>query len=361
MNPGRPALRLQRIRIAPADRVLLFRQLQMLLASGILLADALRSLRDRFPDLRTRQVMALVYAEVVQSRRRFSAALSQFPRSFPAADIAILAAGESGGSAELAERLGDLAERVGYEQSHRHQIRRACAYPCAVMVLASGLLAFLVNVVVPRLEELLRSLGGRLPPLASALLASSRCARGALPWIAASATLAALVAGVAPRWPRLRIRRDQWLLRLPVVGPLYRDFSAALFCKIYRSLYLSNQPAPAILEACANLFRNEQIRRQLRVARAGVMQHGARLSTALDATHLFPPIAILSLEVGEQSGQLAESLDRVSQYLHGRARARLDHLIACLNPVLTTVVVAGVGTIMIAFFQALYQVVYAAA
>jgi len=350
-----------RIRIAPTQRVLLFRQLQMLLSAGILLSDALRSLRDRFPDARTRRVVAIVYAEVVLSRRRFSSALSQFSRSFPVADIAIIAAGESGGSAELAERLGDLAERINYEMAHRHQIRRACAYPVAVMLLASGLLTFLVTVVVPRLEELLRSLGGHLPPLASALLTSSRLAGATVPWALPLLAGAGLSVVIATRWPKLRAHRDRLFLRLPIAGSLYRDFAAALFCKIYRSLYLSNQPAPAILDSCAGLYRNEQIRGQLRIARARVMQQGVRLSAALEATQLFPPIAILSLEVGEQSGQLAESLDRVGEYLNARARERLDGLIACINPVLTAAVVTGVGTIMIAFFQALYQVVYASA
>jgi type II secretory pathway component PulF len=351
----------RRIRLPAAQRILLFRQLQMLLAAGILLSDALRSLRDRFPDRATRRLLAVVHAEVMQSRRRFSAALSQFPRSFPPADIAILAAGESGGSGQLADRLGDLADRVGYEQLHRQQIRRACAYPCIVVLLAAGLAIFLLVAVVPRLEELLRSLGGKLPPLAAGLLAGSHAARTALPGLLALA-LGVGAALVLLRYCRyVRVRGDRWFLRLPIAGPLYREFAAALFCKIYRSLYLSHQPAPAILEACTDLYRNTEVRRQLQDARRQVIQQGARLSAALAGTGLFPPIAILSIEVGEQSGELAASLERVSVYLQARARERLETMIGWINPVLTTVMVSGVGTLMIAFFQALYQVVYAGA
>ena len=351
----------RRIRLPASQRVLLFRQLQMLLAAGILLSDALRSLRDRFPDRATCRLLAVVHAEVVQSRRRFSAALSQFPRSFPPADIAILAAGESGGSGQLADRLGDLADRVSYEQLHRQHIRRACAYPCVVVTLASGLAVFLLLAVVPRLEELLCSLGGKLPPLAAGLLAGSHAARSALP------ALLALVIGLGAAFlvlrlsPTARARGDRWFLRLPIAGPLYREFAAALFCKIYRSLYLSHQPAPAILEACSDLYRNTEVRRQLEDARRQVIQQGARLSAALASTGLFPPIAILSIEVGEQSGELAAALERVSVYLQARARERLEMMIGWINPVLTTVMVSGVGTLMIAFFQALYQVVYATA
>ena len=351
----------RRIRLPAAHRILLFRQLQMLLASGILLSDGLRSLRDRFPHRATRRLLAVVHAEVVQSRRRFSAALSQFPRSFPAADIAILAAGESGGSGQLADRLGDLAERIAYEQSHRQQIRRACAYPGMVVLLAASLAAFLLLVVVPRLEELLRSLGGTLPPLAAALLAGSHAARGALPVLLGLAVAAAAAVTLVRFCPTLRTRADRWVLRLPLAGPLYREFAAALFCKIYRSLYLSHQPAPAILEACTGLYRNTELQRQLQHARRRVVQEGARLSAALGATGLFPPIAILSIEVGEQSGELAAALERVSGYLQGGARHRLETMIGWINPVLTLLMVSAVGTLLIAFFQTLYQVVYATA
>jgi len=351
---------LRRIRLPAGQRILLFRQMQLLLSAGVLIADALRGLRDRFPDPAVRRVLAVVHAEVVQSRRRFSAALSQFPRSFPPADIAIIAAGESGGSSQLADRLGDLADRMSYEQLHRQQIRRACAYPCVVVLLAAGLAVFLLLVVVPRLEELLRSLGGKLPPLAAGLLAGSHFVRAALPAIAAAAGIAGLAAVLGRFSPALRARGDRWFLRLPVAGSLYREFTAALFCKIYRALYLSHQPAPAILEACTELYRNTEVRRQLQTARRQVVQQGARLSAALGGTGLFPPIAILSIEVGEQSGELAESLERVSAYLQARARERVELMIGWINPLLTTAMVAGVGTLLIAFFQALYQVIYAA-
>src|ERR1700749_1661718 len=102
---------LRRLRLPAACRALLFRQLRVLLGGGVLLAEAVRSLPAPFPPRKARRVLATVQAEVAQSRRRFSDALAQFPRSFPPADVAMVAAGEGAGSAELAERMGDLAGR----------------------------------------------------------------------------------------------------------------------------------------------------------------------------------------------------------------------------------------------------------
>jgi general secretion pathway protein F len=349
-----------RVRLPASCRALLFRQLHLLLGAGVLLADALRTLRDRFPHAGSRRVLARIHLEVAQSRRRFSEALAQFPRSFPPADVAIIAAGEGAGSGELAERLADLADRIEYQAAHRRELRRAISYPIAVCLLAGGLLLFLSVVVLPRLEDLLRSLGGDLPPLTRGTIAAAHLGQQLLPWCVGSILAAAFLLPLLRRWKPAGRRLDRFVLGLPFVGAVYRDFTVALFCKIYRSLYLSNQSAPAILEACTQLSANEAVRAGLRAARIDIIQRGSGLSAALDRMKLFPPLAILALEVGETSGQLAEAMQQVSEYFQARARERMEGAIRLINPALTVAIVTGVGTIMVSFFQAIYQVVYAA-
>ena len=52
-------------------------------------------------------------------------------------------------------------------------------------------------------------------------------------------------------------------------------------------------------------------------------------------------------------------MDRVSCYFSERAKERIAGAIAVINPAMTLVVVGGLGVVMTAFFQAIYQVVYA--
>jgi type II secretory pathway component PulF len=352
--------RLARTRLPPSQLVLFFRQLEMLLGAGILLADALACLERRFPDARTRRVLHRISGEVGGARSRLSAALGRFPRSFPPSVVAVVAAGEEAGSLLLAERFGDLADRIAYESAHRRQLRRACAYPVAALGLALVLLCFLLKVTLPRLEDLLASLGGQLPPLTRAVTTAAEIARRSVPWALGGAAGAAVLVSALRRWPRTRIPVDRGFLRLPFAGAVYRELSVALFCKIYRSLYLAGQTAPEIIDACAGLAGNAGFRDALRTARGAIVQRGVPLSAALERTGLFPPMAILALEVGEQSGRLADAMDRVSGYYQTQARLRLDTAIALLNPLLTLAVVAGAGLILAAFFQALYQIVYVA-
>ena len=162
-----------------------------------------------------------------------------------------------------------------------------------------------------------------------------------------------------PPDPRRGRRLDHWFLRLPIAGPIYRDATVALICKIYRSLHLANQPAPASIDLCSRLVGNRAFREGLAAARLRIIQDGVTLSAAFSRSGLFPPLACLAIEVGEQSGRMAPALERVSAYFSARARERLEAAIAILNPALTLAVVGGMGVILVSFFQAAYQVVYA--
>lgn len=353
--------RAARTRIPPRHQAQFFREMEMLLSAGVLIVDALAKLKDRYPDARTRRVLGAVHADVAAARLSLSRALSRFPRSFPASTLALVEAGEESGTARLAERCRDLADRISYAEANRRQLRRACAYPCLVIALAGGLAALLLGVVFPRLEELLGSLGGKLPPLSRGALAAAAAVRR--DWAAAPA-LAGLGLGggwLARRLPRARLRIDAALCRLPLAGPIYQALSTALLAKVYGSLYGAGKPAPEILQFCAQASGNAAVSQGLRRAAQLLASSRASLAGALEQTRIFPPLACLAIEVGEHSGRLGPALERVSAYYDAEARRRIEAAIAVVNPALTLLVVGGVGLALLSFFQAVYQVVYAAA
>jgi type IV pilus assembly protein PilC len=348
-----------RIKIAAAHRIEFFHQMEMLLSSGVLIAESLDRLKERYPDARTRRVLRDVHAQVTAARTGLSDALARFPRSFPHNVITVIRAGEEGGSAMLAERFADLAESIAYEQASREQVRKAFAYPLFIILMAIGLQVLLLGVVFPRLADLLASLGGRLPPLTRGVIAVSGLVEHGWPILAA--LLIAVPSSILwlRRFPAAGLRLDGLFLRLPVIGDIYRYLAIALICKIYRSLYQANKPAPEIIGSCLDLVGNRAIRHGLRQARQKISFEGATLTAALAQSGLFPPLACLAIDVGEQSGKIAEAMDRVAAYFSARAKERIAGAIAVINPAMTLLVVGGLGLVMMAFFQAIYQIVYA--
>ena len=350
---------LRRLKIARKHQIHLFRQMQTLLSAGILIPDAVGKLKDRFPDRRTRQVLQEVHARIVDSRGNLSQALGGFSRSFPVGVVSMIAAGEEAGTAVLAERFGDLAERLAYEYVNRREVAKACAYPALVIAMACGLYVFLLAVVFPRLAELLASIGGSLPPLTRAVIAASQIVRREWPLLLAAGAALPIALWALRKTPAIAVVIDRAFLRLPLVGAIYRNLTVALFCTIYRSLYKANKPAPEIIDACAKLVGNRAFSTGLENVRRRVATGRSTLSQALEDSGLFPPIACVLIDVGEESGKLAEALDRVAKHFAEEAKERIAALIAVINPVMTLLVVGGVGVIMLSFFQAVYQVVYA--
>jgi type II secretory pathway component PulF len=346
-------------RIRPVHRIEFFRQMEMLVSSGVLIPDGLGRLKDRFPDSRMRGILQDVHARVTEGRTTLSQALARFPGSFPHNVITVIEAGEEGGASMLAERFADLAGRIAYEESNRRQVQKACAYPLFVVLMALGLQVLLLGVVFPRLAALLASIGGTLPPLTRALIAASGFVEHRWPLLGMA--LVAAPAGVLwmRRLPAAGLRLDELFLRLPVIGPIYRYLAIALVCRIYRSLYEANKPAPEIIHSCLELVGNRAFQRRLAEAGRKISTEGATLTSALSQSGLFPPLACLAFDVGEQSGRIADAMDRVSSYFGERARDRIAAAIAVINPAMTLVVVGGLGIVLIAFFQAIYQVVYA--
>lgn len=351
---------LRRLKVARSQQVHLFRQMETLLSSGILIPDAVGKLKDRFPDKRARQVLQEVHERILESRGNLSQAFAEFPRSFPPGVISVIAAGEEAGTAVLAERFGDLAERIAYEHHNRGQVAKACAYPALVVTMATGLYIFLLAVVFPRLAELLASIGGALPPLTRAVIELSQLVRRDWPLFVGAGAAGPIAIWLLRKAPPIRLLVDRAFLRLPLMGSIYRNLTVALFCTIYRSLYKANKPAPEIIDACSRLVGNGAFYAGLQGVRTRVATGRSTLSAALEDSGLFPPIACVLIEVGEESGKLGEALDRVAKHFANEAKERIAALIAVINPLMTLVVVGGVGLIMLSFFQAVYQVVYAA-
>jgi type II secretory pathway component PulF len=333
--------------------------MEMLLSSGILIVEALERLRDRYPDRRTRRVLRAVHAHVADSRSSLSRALALFPCSFPPGIVSVVEAGEEGGTARLAERFADLAERTAYTQANRQQVRNACAYPALVLLMAAGLYAMLLAVVFPRLAGLLASLGASLPPLTRGMISASNAAQRYWPALVLALAAGPILVAASRRIPSAILPVDRLFLRLPLIGRIYQCLTIALVCKIYRSLYNANKSAPEIIGLCAQLMGNACFRHGLRNAKSQVETGRLSLAEAFTRSGLFPPLACLAIEVGEQSGQLSQALERVAVFYSEEAKERMSFAIGVINPALTLAAVGGVGLALLSFFQAMYQVVYA--
>ncbi len=90
------------------------------------------------------------------------------------------------------------------------------------------------------------------------------------------------------------------------------------------------------------------------------VRHGGKLSDALTATRALPPMAIRTLRLGEESGQLATLAGRVADFYEAKLQRSLDRAIGIVGPLAIIVISLIVGGLIVSVMTALlsvYQVV----
>ncbi len=327
------------------------RQLAGLVGAGLPLERALTALADEADELRQRDLVAHLRAEV-NAGSPFARALASAPREFDEVYRAVVAAGEQSGA------LGAVLERLADDLEERRALAAkllgAALYPMIVSLIALVIVIFLVTYVVPQVAGVFTSSKRALPALTVAMLGLSAFVRN-WGWL----MLLALVAGgatlmVALRAEPFRRRFDAATLRLPLIGRLTRGYNAARFAGTLAMLANAGVPILKALQAAAETLANRAMRADAMDALVQVRE-GAPLASAIAAKKRFPGLLAMFARLGEQTGQLPTMLDRAARQLSGEVQRRAMALATILEPLLIVAMGAVVMLIVLAVLQPIIQ------
>ena len=306
------------------------RQLASLVASGLPLERALSSLSSEAEREAERNLVADLRAEV-NSGSTFAKALARHPAEFSGIFVAVVGAGEQGGS--LGEVLEHLAQDLEDQQALNAKLLGAALYPAIVSLVALAIVIFLVTYVVPQVASVFAGSKRALPLLTVIMLAVSGFVR-AYGWALLLAMVGAFVGTrLALRAPALRYRFDAAWLGLPVVGKLTRSFNAARFASTLAMLCGAGVPILKALQAAADTLSNQAMRQDAQDALVAVRE-GAPLASALAQKKRFPALLSMFARLGEQTGQLPLMLQRAATQLSSEVQRRAMGLATLLEPLL---------------------------
>jgi general secretion pathway protein F len=314
------------------------RQLAGLVAAGMPLERALTALTDEAENDKVRNLVATLRGEV-NAGSAFARALSQFPREFSASYCAVVAAGEQSG--QLGTVLERLADDLEAREALRNKLIAAALYPAIVTLVAIAIVVFLVSYVVPQVAGVFEGSKRALPTLTVVMLALSGFVRQ-WGWL----VLVLLVLGFVGLWlarkrEGVRLRMDEAVLRLPVIGRLARGFNAARFAGTLAMLAGAGVPILRALQTAAETLNNRALREDALDALVRVRE-GAPLASALAAKKRFPPLLSMFARLGEQTGQLPPMLQRAADQLGAEVQRRAMSLATVLEPLL----IVGMGLIV---------------
>ncbi|MBI3076029.1 MAG: type II secretion system F family protein [Deltaproteobacteria bacterium] len=327
--------------------------LSTVLGAGVPIVAGLEDMIAQTTSPRFRLVLEDVLRSV-QGGLSFSEALSRHPRTFAPVFVNICRAGEVSGTLDAV--LQDMANFLEWQEELVSSVRQATMYPALVLSAVFILMLGLFTFVVPRFAGILLGLNVPLPLPTRLALAASRFTTNYFPFIVGG--LVALIVGM-----RLFIRTgpgrhawDRLKLNIPYFGELIRKVALSRFAHFFSVLYKSGVGIFQILEISEHVVGNVILARAVAQARERV-RAGARIGEALAATGEFPPMVLRMIAVGEITGEMDRTLDRVTKYYDREVPATIKRVFTAMEPILILCLAAVVLGLALSLYLPLYDVI----
>jgi type IV pilus assembly protein PilC len=345
----------QRKTVKPKVLMIFTRQLATLIDAGLPLLRGLTVLskQERDPTLKT-TINKL--ADSVQGGSTFSEGLAQHPRIFNDLYVNMVKAGELGGVLEVVlTRLAEFQEKA---QKIKNKVVAAMVYPIIVMVLAVGIMAFLLVFIVPRFQAIFHDMLGDkpLPSITVFVIGISTFMQEH--WATMLVAVAIVIIGykVAARTRAGRNLLDSVKLRAPLFGDLIRKTSISRFSRTLGTLVTSGVPILQALTITRETAGNNVIARAISQVHDSVKE-GESIVLPLETSGAFPPMVISMIDVGEETGQLPEMLLKIAEVYDDEVDNSVAALTSLLEPIMIVFLAVVVGTIVIALFLPLISII----
>ena len=271
---------------------------------------------------------------------------------FPLVYTTTLLAGErSGNLEEVLQRFLDF-QRVSL--TFRKKLKASLIYPALLIVMVIGLFIFLITFVVPRFAQLYDQLGTHLPAITTFLLDLGRYAQQYGLYVAA---VVAVLAFLISRWVKTDAGAatvDRVRIAIPVLGGVWLKYQVGLFSRTLATLLTGGLPLVPSLETSARAIDSPQIATAV-FRSVETVREGKGLSASLQATGVFPELAVEMMEVGESTGALPQMLNSVAEFFEEDVQTSLTAVMSLIEPAILIVMGVVVVTILIALYLPIFS------
>jgi type II secretory pathway component PulF len=338
--------------LRPTERVLVLRQLALMLEAGVSLLEALDTVAQ---GMTARKGQRQFQAAIAALRRGDSLghALESHVPGFPEYLYAMARVGEASG--RIAEVLKEAAEQMAYEDRLRREFGNAMTYPAFLLFAGVAAIGFIFTQVVPRFGAMIGEDRSNVPAMSRWVLSAGEFANAniGLVGIALGAMIALIVVVVGN--PGMRARAYAFAHGLPVVGPVIQAREIASWARL--TAFALNNGVP-ILSAVA-------------LARAAVpvgpfrqgldrldsdLRAGLTLDASLGSHTNLEAMDLSLLRAGQKSGAVGAMFGFMADNYEGRLRDSMKRMTSLLEPLAIAFISLVVGFVALSLVLALSSV-----
>jgi len=156
--------------------------------------------------------------------------------------------------------------------------------------------------------------------------------------------------------PSGRRNIDRLLLKVPILGDIFRKIAVARFSRTLSTLLSSGVPILQSLDITAKTSGNVIIESAITQVRAGV-ERGESFVDPLKATEVFPHMVAQMIGIGEQTGALDAMLAKIADFYEAEVDSAIANLLTLIEPLLIGFLGITIGSIVIAMYLPLFTLI----
>ena len=307
--------------------LLVLKRLMELHGSGLPVGDSIRILSQRLSDKEQAAIVQTLWRDLSEGST-LAGAMSRQARYFPSSISYVIEAGEATGN--LAPILRKVIDYLEEKEAIRKKMLASMVYPAFICTVAIAVVILFMTVLLPQIQSMLDRLGGEMTWSARILIDGSSFIAQTGPFL-----LLGLVIGIIGfrQWRCTESglgRSDSWLLKIPLLGKIFYFGDLFQVSNLISTLLESGINTSETLRLTERTIKNTKLRERFNTAR-GQVNEGLSIAQAFQRNQFMPDLAVDILTVGENTGNLAHSMNEITKGFRNELTARLSKLTTLIS------------------------------
>jgi type IV pilus assembly protein PilC len=340
-------------RVTLKDLAVFARQFATMTNSGLSLLRSLSIMETQSENPAFRKAIKEVRTDI-EAGLSLSGAMAKQEKVFPTLMVAMVRAGETGGFLDNA--LERIAVNLEKDATLRGKVKSALTYPVIVLAFSGLMISAVLIFIVPIFTKMFKQLGGQLPLPTRIIVNISH----SLLWLGPLLIILAIVGTITTKFflrtkPEFRLAFDKGKLRIPVFGKLFTKIAISRFSRNLGTLLGVGVPVMQALDVVGATTGNAVISAAMADVQAAVRQ-GEAMSGPMSAHKVFPPMVTQMVEVGEESGQISQMLDKIADFYDREVDQAAEALTAAIEPIMVLLMGLIVGSMVVCLYLPMFSI-----
>lgn len=333
------------------DTVNFTRQMAMMVNAGLNVVDSLEIFKRQ---TNKKSLLNLInkILEDIRAGINFSDALKKHNKIFNNLYISLIKAGEKSG--KLDEILMNLANDLEKKREFNSKIKSALAYPVIVIITMVIVIFIMFAFIIPQLLSMFREMNLELPLTTRIIMSLSFFLQRNWYFVIIVSMLFLIYFHWWKKTKKGKYLIDKTLINLPAFSQL---IMMANLVNTTRTLSILTKAGVSILDSL-NIVAETTLNTVYKNSFKNIYQKvekGESLGKAFSSEEIFPPILIQMVQVGEETGRLDETLERIANYFEMESEMAIKMIMTLIEPAILIILGLGVGFLVMSVISPIYQ------